>query len=111
MISGSTLGSTGELSQLIAMDLDQCLLVVENALEEAIALAHAHPNLSLCIRLTLVKDKPVLPLEKVPALVSSNGHFRGSLGMFLAKWLIEQSKLKEVEWEFSAQIEEALEGE
>jgi YdjC-like protein len=62
-------------------------MVAGEAFEEAVALAHKHPNLSLGVPLTLVEGVPVLPPGKVPSLETSDGRFYGSLRAFLLKWL------------------------
>jgi hopanoid biosynthesis associated protein HpnK len=84
------------------------LMVVGDAFEEAVALAHAHPDLSLGIHLTLVEGNSVLPPGQVPSLVTPDGQFCRSLGIFLLKWLTGQVRMSEVRREFAAQIEKAL---
>jgi hopanoid biosynthesis associated protein HpnK len=84
------------------------LMAVGDAFEEAVALTHEHPGLSLGIHLTLVEGVPVLPPEKIPSLVTSDGRFFGSLGAFLLKWLRGRIRVGEVQREFGAQIEKAL---
>jgi chitin disaccharide deacetylase len=84
------------------------LMAVGDAFDEAVTLAHEHPGLSLGVHLTLVEGKPVLPPEKVPSLVARDGHFNESLGTFLLKWLTGRIRMKEVQREFAAQIEKAL---
>jgi chitin disaccharide deacetylase len=83
------------------------LMVVGDAFEEAVALAHAHPSLSLGVHLTLVEGVPVLPPQKIPSLVTSDGRFYGSLGTFLLRWLGRRIQIEEVQREFEAQIERA----
>jgi chitin disaccharide deacetylase len=84
------------------------LMAVGDAFEEAVSFAHDHPSLALGIHLTLVEGEPVLPPEKVPSLVTADGRFCQSLGKFLLKWLTGQVWMKEVEREFAAQIEKAM---
>jgi hopanoid biosynthesis associated protein HpnK len=84
------------------------LMAVGDAFEEAVALAHEYPRLSLGIHLTLVEGMPVLPPEKIPSLVTSNGRFFQSLNTFLLRWLRGQIRMKEVQQEYAAQIEKAL---
>jgi hopanoid biosynthesis associated protein HpnK len=84
------------------------LMVVGDAFEEAVALAHEHPDLSLGIHLTLLEGIPVLPPEKIPSLVTSDGRFFGSLRKFLLKWLTRRLQMEEIRQEFGAQIEKAL---
>jgi chitin disaccharide deacetylase len=84
------------------------LMAVGDAFEEAVAFAHEFPSLSLGIHLTLVEGSPVLPPDKVPSLVTADGHFCRSLRMFLLKWLAGQIRIHDVEREFAAQIEKAM---
>jgi hopanoid biosynthesis associated protein HpnK len=83
------------------------LMVVGDAFEEAVTLAHEHPGLSLGIHLTLIEGVPVLPPHMIPSLVTSDGRFCGSLGEFLLKWLSGGILVREVEKEFTAQIDKA----
>src|SRR5919106_4628953 len=83
-------------------------MAVGDAFEEAVAFAHEDPGLSLGIHLTLVEGRPVLPPEKVPSLVTADGRFCQSLGMFLLRWLTGKIRMQEVQREFAAQIEKAL---
>jgi|SRR5882724_347029 len=84
------------------------LMAAGDAFEEAVTLARGYPSLSLGIHLTLVEGNPVLPPDKVPSLVTADGHFCQSLGMFLLKWLTGKIRMQEVQREFAAQIERAL---
>ena len=47
------------------------------AVEEASQLARQNPELGIGIHITLVAEKPVLPLDKVSTLVDDQGHFFG----------------------------------
>ncbi len=85
------------------------LMVVGDAFEEAVALAHKYPALSIGVHLTLVEGVPVLPPTQIPSLVMSDGRFFRSLGMFLTRWLQGRIQREEVRREFKAQIERALE--
>jgi chitin disaccharide deacetylase len=84
------------------------LMAVGDAFEEAVALAQEYPSLSLGIHLTLVEGRPVLPPERVPSLVTADGRFCRSLGTFLLKWLTGQIRMHDIEREFGAQIEKAM---
>jgi hopanoid biosynthesis associated protein HpnK len=84
------------------------LMAVGDAFEEAVAFAHKYPALSLGMHLTLVEGSPVLPPEKVPSLVTADGRFCQSLGMFLLKFLTGQIRMHDVEREFAGQIEKAM---
>jgi hopanoid biosynthesis associated protein HpnK len=84
------------------------LMAVGDAFEQAVTLAEKHPGLSLGIHLTLVEGIPILPPEKIPSLLMPDGCFPQSLGTFLLKWLTGQIRMQEVQQEFAAQIEKAL---
>ena len=84
------------------------LMAVGDAFEEAVDFARDFPSLALGIHLTLVEGGPVLAPEKVPSLVTQDGRFSRSLGTFLLKWLTGQVRKKDVEREFAAQIEKAM---
>jgi len=83
------------------------LMVVGDAFEEAVTLAHERPGLSLGVHLTLIEGVPVLPPQEIPSLVASDGRFFGSLHAFLLKWLGGGIQMREVQREFVAQIEKA----
>jgi chitin disaccharide deacetylase len=84
------------------------LMAIGDAFEEAVACAHEYPSLSLGIHLTLVEGRPVLPPDRIPSLVTANGRFYQSLSIFLQKWFMGQIRMHDVEREFDAQIEKAM---
>jgi chitin disaccharide deacetylase len=84
------------------------LMVVGEVFEEAVALAHENPGLSLGVHLTLVEGIPVLPPKQIPSLVTRDGRFFRSLGTFLTRWLTGRIRLREVWRELEAQVERAL---
>jgi hopanoid biosynthesis associated protein HpnK len=84
------------------------LMAVGDAFEEAVAFARDYPSLSLGVHLTLVEGSPVLPPDKVPSLVTTDGRFCQSLRMFLLKWLTAQIRMEDVKKEFAAQIEKTM---
>ncbi|MFO5437844.1 MAG: ChbG/HpnK family deacetylase, partial [Dolichospermum sp.] len=51
------------------------LMVPGDAAQEAIALAKNHPHLAVGLHLVLVCGKSVLPPDKIPHLVDSQGNF------------------------------------
>jgi chitin disaccharide deacetylase len=83
------------------------LMAVGDAFEEAVTLAHEHPGLSLGVHLTLIEGVPVLPPQRIPSLVTSDGRFFESLDAFLLKWLKGGIRMREVQKELEAQIEKA----
>jgi chitin disaccharide deacetylase len=83
------------------------LMVVGDAFEEAVTLAHEHHGLSLGVHLTLIEGVPILPPHEIPSLVTSDGRFFESLDAFLLTWLRGGIRMREVQREFVAQIEKA----
>jgi chitin disaccharide deacetylase len=84
------------------------LMATGDAFEEAVTFAHEYPRLSVGIHLTLVEGRPVLPPDRIPSLVTVNGCFYQSLSIFLRKWFMGQIRMQDVEREFAAQIESAI---
>jgi len=78
--------------------------------QEAVAVLKKYPKLSVGVHLMLNSEwkhyrwRPVLGRSAVTSLVDSNGYFLPSTAAFLKS----QYKLDEVEQEFSAQIERAI---
>ena len=63
------------------------LMVGERAAAEAVAIARRNPRLAVGLHLTLTDGTPVLPPERIPALVQADGRFRddmAGLGLALA---------------------------
>lgn len=85
------------------------LMATGDAFDEAVALARAHPGLSVGIHLTLVEGAPVLPAERVPSLVGLDGRFFGSVGAVVRRWLAGRLAPDDVRREFVAQVEKVRE--
>jgi len=84
------------------------LMATGEAFEEAVALAWENPGLSIGVHLTLVEGAPVLPPEKIPSLVASDGCFFRSVGAFLLRWHAGRIRQEEVKQELEAQVEKVL---
>jgi len=52
------------------------LMVAGDAVEDAVVRARAMPALGVGLHVVLVEGRPILPPERIPALVDSNGKFR-----------------------------------
>ena len=82
ILNGDDFGISHETNQAIirahrdGLLTSASLMVNGRAAEEAIALAKAHPNLSIGIHLVLIQGRPVLPPQEIPGLVMENGDFR-----------------------------------
>jgi hopanoid biosynthesis associated protein HpnK len=80
------------------------LMPTGDAFEEAIALSRKYVDLSIGVHLTLVEGRPVLPAEKIPSLVMSDGGFIKTPWGFLKRWATGQIRLGEVRRELDAQV-------
>lgn len=63
------------------------LMVTGDTFLEAVEIAQAHPTLKVGLHLALSDAKPALPIEQIPTLVQSDGHFHrdpATIGMRLA---------------------------
>ena len=81
------------------------LMARAGATGEAIQLAGATPSLGVGCHVVLVDGTPVLPPEKIPALVERRtGCFRTSIAQFLLRLLTGRVSAAEIEAEAAAQI-------
>lgn len=55
------------------------LMVAGDAIDDAVARARALPTLGVGLHVVLVEGRPVLPPERIPALVDGNGKFRADM--------------------------------
>jgi hopanoid biosynthesis associated protein HpnK len=84
------------------------LMATGEAFEEAVMAAREHPELSVGLHLALIEGASVLAPERIPSLVGADGHFPPSLRAFLTGWALGQIRLAEIQREFEAQVEKAL---
>ena len=81
------------------------LMAKAGATDEAVELAHAHPNLGVGCHVVLVDGQPVLPPEKVPSLIDPHtGCFPPKLTTFLCRLFTGRIRAAEIEAEAAAQI-------
>lgn len=73
---------------------------------EAVKTAKKYPKLGIGVHLSLTLGTPILPPQKIPALVTSENIFHGSFTRLF--FLRSRHSLAQIENEFSAQIEKAL---
>ena len=78
------------------------------AVEEASQLARQNPELGIGIHITLVAEKPVLPLDKVSTLVDEQGHFHADHMVFIKKYVQGQIDKGQLYAECEAQIVKAM---
>jgi hopanoid biosynthesis associated protein HpnK len=55
------------------------LMVAGNAAADAVARARALPTLGVGLHIVLVEGRPVLPADRIPALVDATGNFRSDM--------------------------------
>lgn len=79
-------------------------MVNQPATEYAAARVREHPSLDVGIHLNLCQGRPVLPANRVPSLVDSDGQFLRpkAMGQRLMRWKVSTA---EIEAEFCAQID------
>jgi len=85
------------------------LLVTTPGYKNALRVIKQCPSLGLGIHLSLTWGKAILSKKVVPDLVDTEGYFYSSYARLILKTIFCQSYLQQVEKEFCAQIEEALE--
>lgn len=82
------------------------LMVGERHVADAVAVARRNPGLAVGLHLTLTDGAPVLPPERIPALVGADGRFRddmAGLGLALATSRAARAQLRaEVAAQFAA---------
>ena len=82
------------------------LMAVGRAFEQAVQCCRAVPALDVGVHLTLVAERPLLPHRS--SLTGDDGRFPASAGAFLRRWLTGRIRRADVQAEWSAQIERAL---
>lgn len=82
------------------------LMAVGRAFEQAVQLCRSAPTLDVGVHLTLVAERPLLP--GTSSIIGDDGRFPASAGAFLRRWLTGNIRLKDVQAEWSAQIERVL---
>ena len=84
------------------------LMVNGPAAKEAVALAKAHPRLSVGIHLVLVQGKAVLPVAQIPDLVDPQGAFRNNPVSAGMAYFFFPSLANQIRRELEAQMREFL---
>ncbi len=78
------------------------------AVEEACQLARENPGLGIGIHITLVAEKPVLPVEKVSTLLDESGHFHADHMVFIKNYIQGKIDKGQLYAECEAQIARAM---
>ncbi len=74
------------------------------AFGQAVELAKESPGLDLGIHLTLVKEKPTLPLNQVTSLINDEDGFMNHAMTFARKYYLNKINLEEIRSELDSQI-------
>ena len=77
------------------------------AFEHAVEMWREHPTLGVGVHLNLTSGNPVLPPDRIPALVSQSGRLL-PIGTVLRLLTLDRIPLDQVQAEFAAQIEQAI---
>jgi len=81
------------------------LMVGGDAVDDAIARARELPNLAVGLHVTLVDGQPVLPAEKIPLLVDTEGRFTSDVVRVGARIYFDKDAQSQVRAEMRAQFE------
>lgn len=77
------------------------------AFEHAVTVSSRHQGLGIGLHLTLVGEKPLSPIAKIPSLVTEQGIFHKDYTTFIGQFLRGKICLTEIYDELSAQITKA----
>lgn len=80
------------------------VMAVGEALDEAVQLLRANPGLDTSVHITLVAERPVLPVDEVPSLVDETGHFWPDYMAFAKRYFLGKISKDELRAECEAQI-------
>jgi hopanoid biosynthesis associated protein HpnK len=111
IINGDDFGFSSGVNQAIIKAHEQgvltstSLMVTGEAASEAIALAHAHPNLAVGLHLVIVCGIAVLPPSEIPHLVDSAGNFSSDSLNAGLRYQFSQAARRELRLEIRAQLE------
>ncbi len=81
------------------------LMVAGDAAEEAIALARESPSLAVGLHLTVTEGRSVLPPDRIPHLVDSNGYFPRDAAWAGLRYALSRTLRHELAQEITAQFE------
>lgn len=111
IINGDDFGFSSGVNQAIIKAHEQgvltstSLMVTGAAFDEAVKLAHAHPNLAVGLHLVLVCGRAVLPPPQIPHLVDSARNFPYSAPMSGLRYQFNRATREELRLEIRAQLE------
>ena len=81
------------------------LMVAEAAADDAVARARANPTLAVGLHVVVVAGRPVLPPERIPDLVGSDGLFSNELARAGVRYFFRRSAQRQLEAEIRAQFD------
>jgi chitin disaccharide deacetylase len=81
------------------------LMVAGEAADDAVARARALPRLGVGLHIVLVDGRPVLPADRLPSLVDSQGRFREEMGRMSLKFFASPAARRQLALEIEAQFE------
>jgi hopanoid biosynthesis associated protein HpnK len=81
------------------------LMVAEAAAQDAVARARANPTLAVGLHVVVVAGRPVLPPERIPDLVGSDGLFSNDLARAGVRYFFRRAAQRQLEAEIRAQFE------
>src|SRR6202048_4596483 len=81
------------------------LMVAEAAKDDAGARARANPTLAVGLHVVVVAGRPVLPPERIPELVGSDGLFSNDLARAGVRYFFRRSAQRQLEAEIRAQFD------
>ena len=80
------------------------LMVAGEAAADAVARARAMPSLGVGLHLVLVEGRPVLPPDRIPALVDDSGHFRRDMARSALRMFADPAARRQLAAEVEAQF-------
>lgn len=115
IVNADDFGLSEEINKGIVKSYEEGILtsasIMTNgsAFNQAVELSKQFPNLDLGIHLTLVKEKPLLPISMVSSLVNDEGKFYYNSIAFTRNYFSRKIKIQQVEKELDLQIKTILE--
>lgn len=85
------------------------LIACGRAFEHALVQCRSCPELGLGIHLTLVEERPVSPIEKIPSLVDRHGVMPRTYSAFARGWVSGKIRERDVHYELEAQVKRVVE--
>ncbi len=110
VVNGDDFGRTASINAAIIQAHRQgiltstSLMVAEEAFDEAVALAQAHPTLAVGLHLVAANGRAVLPPAQIPHIVDARGRFPDSAVQAGLRYTVSATARQELAWEMEAQF-------